>query len=95
VRAYAREYLIFAALTPFFGAMAFAFDGIYTGAIWTKPMRDLMIVAFAIYGVILLTAGSLGNTTLWIALLVFLSARGIGQALLYPRLAKKTFASLT
>lgn len=91
VRAYAREYLIFAALTPLLGAAAFAFDGIYTGATWTKAMRDLMVIAFAVYGGILLAAGSLGNTALWIAMLAFLSTRGIGQALLYPRLARKTF----
>lgn len=94
VRVYAREYLIFAALTPFFGAVAFAFDGIYTGATWTKAMRDLMVIAFATYAAVLLAAATLGNTVLWIALLIFLSARGIGQAVLYPRLAKKTFASL-
>jgi MATE family multidrug resistance protein len=94
VRTYARDYLVFAALTPFFGAAAFAFDGIYTGATWTRSMRDLMVVAFVVYAGILLAAGSLGNTALWIALLVFLSARGLGQFILYPRLARKTFASL-
>jgi MATE family multidrug resistance protein len=94
VRAYARDYLVFAALTPFMGAAAFAFDGIYTGATWTRAMRDLMVIAFVVYAGILLAAGSLGNTALWIALLVFLSARGLGQLILYPRLARKTFASL-
>ncbi|MBD2748536.1 MATE family efflux transporter [Microvirga sp. BT688] len=94
VRSYARDYLVFAALTPFFGAAAFAFDGIYTGATWTRSMRDLMVIAFVIYAGILLAAGNLGNTALWIALLVFLSARGLGQFILYPRLARKTFASL-
>ena len=94
VRSYAREYLIFAALTPFFGAAAFAFDGIYTGATWTRSMRDLMVASFLAYGAVLLVAGSLGNTALWVALLVFLSARGLGQFILYPRLAKRTFASL-
>jgi MATE family multidrug resistance protein len=94
VRAYARHYLVFAALTPLMGAAAFAFDGIYTGATWTRSMRDLMLIAFAVYAGILLAAGSLGNTALWIALLAFLSARGLGQFLLYPRLARKTFASL-
>ncbi len=94
VRAYARHYLGFAALTPLMGAAAFAFDGIYTGATWTRSMRDLMLIAFAVYAGILLAAGSLGNTALWIALLAFLSARGLGQFLLYPRLARKTFASL-
>ncbi|HEV2564544.1 MAG TPA: MATE family efflux transporter [Microvirga sp.] len=95
VRSYAREYLVFAALTPLFGAAAFAFDGIYTGATWTRSMRDLMVIAFLIYGAILLAAGSLGNTALWIALLAFLSTRGLGQLILYPRLAKKTFASMS
>ncbi|MBM1174504.1 MATE family efflux transporter [Microvirga arabica] len=94
VRAYARDYLVFAALTPFLGAAAFAFDGIYTGATWTRSMRDLMVIAFVAYAGILLAAGSLGNTALWIALLAFLSARGLGQFILYPRLARKTFASL-
>jgi MATE family multidrug resistance protein len=81
-------------LTPFVGAAAFAFDGIYTGATWTRSMRDLMVIAFAAYAGILLAVGSLGNTALWIALLVFLSARGLGQFILYPRLARQTFASL-
>ncbi|MFL5026939.1 MAG: MATE family efflux transporter, partial [Microvirga sp.] len=87
VRSYARDYLVFAALTPLFGAAAFAFDGIYTGATWTRSMRDLMVIAFIAYGAILLAAGDLGNTALWIALLTFLSARGLGQFILYPRLA--------
>jgi multidrug resistance protein, MATE family len=94
VRAYARDYLVFAALTPLMGATAFAFDGIYTGATWTRSMRNLMVIAFVVYAGILLAAGSLGNTALWIALLAFLSARGLGQFLLYPRLARRTFASL-
>jgi multidrug resistance protein, MATE family len=92
VRAYARDYLVFAALTPFVGAVAFAYDGIYTGATWTKAMRDLMLIALAAYGLVLLSVGSLGNTALWIALLVFLATRGIGQAVLHRRLARKTFA---
>ncbi|WP_244630070.1 MATE family efflux transporter [Microvirga tunisiensis] len=54
VRSYARDYLVFAALTPLFGAAAFAFDGIYTGATWTRSMRDLMVIAFIAYGAILL-----------------------------------------
>jgi MATE family multidrug resistance protein len=95
VRSYARDYLVFAALTPLFGAAAFAFDGIYTGATWTRSMRDLMVIAFIAYGAVLLVAGDLGNTALWIALLIFLSARGLGQFILYPRLAKKTFATMT
>jgi MATE family multidrug resistance protein len=94
VRAYARDYLIFAALTPLIGAAAFVFDGIYTGATWTGAMRNLMLASLAAYGVVLLVAGTAGNTALWIALLVFLGMRGLGQAALYPRLTRRTFGGL-
>jgi MATE family multidrug resistance protein len=92
VRQHARDYLIFAALTPLVGAAAFAYDGIYIGATWTRAMRDLMLLAFALYATTLLIAGALGNTGLWIAFLVFLSVRGLGQALLCPRLTRQAFA---
>ena len=91
VRVHARDYMVFAALTPLVGAVAFAYDGIYTGATWTKAMRDLMLVAFAAYAIVLLSVSSLGNSALWIALLVFLGTRGLGQAILSARLTRKTF----
>ena len=95
VRAHARDYLAFAALTPLVGAVAFAFDGIYTGATWTRAMRDLMLIAFAAFGLVLLVASGLGNTALWIALLVFLGTRGIGQAALCSKLTRRTFSDLS
>jgi MATE family multidrug resistance protein len=91
VRSHAREYLVFAALTPLVGATAFAFDGIYIGATWTRPMRNLMLLAFGVFGATLLVAQGLGNTGLWIALLIFLGVRGLGQACLYPRLTRQVF----
>ncbi|HEY8566984.1 MAG TPA: MATE family efflux transporter [Beijerinckiaceae bacterium] len=92
VRAYAREYLVFAALSPLVGAAAFAYDGIYIGATWTRAMRDLMLLAFGAFALFLWLAQGLGNAGLWTAFLVFLGARSIGQALLYPRLARRSFA---
>jgi MATE family multidrug resistance protein len=91
VRAHARDFLVFAALTPFVGATAFAFDGIYIGATWTRAMRDLMLVAFLAYALILFAARDLGNTGLWTAFLTFLGVRGIGQAALCQRLIRQTF----
>ncbi|MFE1598483.1 MATE family efflux transporter [Methylobacterium sp. ID0610] len=91
VRAVARLYLPFAALTPLVAAAAFAFDGIYIGATWTRPMRNLMVAALAAYLVVLAAIHGLGNTGLWLAILTFLAARGLGQALLYPRLARAAF----
>ncbi|MBF9235079.1 MATE family efflux transporter [Microvirga alba] len=91
VRVYARDYLVYAALAPVVGAVAFAFDGIYTGATWTKAMRDLMLIAFAAFTLILFAASGLGNAALWTAMLVFLGTRGIGQAVLCARLTRRTF----
>jgi MATE family multidrug resistance protein len=36
VRAYAHDYLAFAALMPFAGALAFELDGVFAGATWTR-----------------------------------------------------------
>jgi MATE family multidrug resistance protein len=91
VRAHARDYLVFAALTPLFGAAAFTYDGIYIGATWTRPMRDLMLAALAAYGATILIARDFGNTGLWIAFLVFLAMRGLGQAALSGRLTRRAF----
>ncbi len=92
VRALARQYLVFAALTPLVGAAAFAYDGIYIGATWTAAMRNLMLVAFVAYGATLLATRGLGNAGLWTGFLLFLAVRGIGQAALAPRLTREAFA---
>ncbi|WP_019402565.1 MATE family efflux transporter [Chelatococcus sp. GW1] len=91
VRAAARDFLVFAALTPVVGAAAFTFDGVYIGATWGRAMRNLMLIAFAIFLATFLVLLPLGNAGLWTALLVFLAVRGIGQGLLFPRLARASF----
>ena len=93
VREAARRYLPAAALAPLIAALPFAFDGIYIGATWTRAMRDLMLAALLAYGGMLVVArlGEFGNGGLWAAFLGFLAARGIGQALAYPGLTRRTF----
>ncbi|GAC1339753.1 MAG: MATE family efflux transporter [Beijerinckiaceae bacterium] len=91
VRDYARAYLPYAALTPVFGALAFEFDGVYIGATWTREMRNLMLLALLLYLGASFALRPLSNAGLWIALLVFLGARSVGQMWLYPRLVRRTF----
>ena len=93
MRAYARAYLPYAALTPLLGALAFEFDGVYIGATWTREMRNLMLLALVLYLAASLALRPLGNAGLWIALLVFLAARSVGQMWLYPRLVRRSFAT--
>ncbi len=56
-------------------------------------MRNLMVCALAAYCAILALVESLGfgNTGLWLAFVSFLGARGLGQAIAFPRLARDTF----
>ncbi|WP_412759993.1 MATE family efflux transporter [Methylobacterium guangdongense] len=93
VRETARTYLALAALAPLAAAAPFAYDGIYIGATWTRAMRNLMLCALAAYGAALagVQALGLGNAGLWIAFVAFLGARGLGQAIAYPALARATF----
>ncbi len=95
VRQVARDYLVYAAFASVIGVFAFAYDGIYIGATWTRDMRNLMLVTLVLYlGVWWLTR-PLGNTGLWIAILVFFGARGALQAARYPALVRATFSAAT
>ena len=91
VRALARQFLVFAALTPVFGALAFEFDGVFIGATWTRDMRNLMLLSLAIYMGLFLALRPLGNAGLWLALLGFLAARGALQAWRYRSLVDHAF----
>jgi MATE family multidrug resistance protein len=92
VRAVAHQFLIFAALAPIAGVFAYAYDGIFIGATWTRDMRNLMLASLGLYLAAWWALQPLGNTGLWIALLIFLGARGSLQALRYPALLRRTFA---
>lgn len=97
VRETARAYLPYAALAPFAAAAAFAYDGIYIGATWTRAMRNLMAGALAIYcaALGLVQVFGLGNAGLWLAFVAFLGARGLFQAVAFPGLARATFRGST
>lgn len=88
----ARSYLVWAAITPVLGALCFQFDGIFTGAMATKDMRNMMVLSLIIY----LSAWSFlepafGNHGLWAALCVFFIARAITFAARMPALTRHAF----
>lgn len=91
VRIAAEHYLVFAVLAPIAGVGAYAFDGIFVGATWTRDMRNLMLASLALYLVTWQLASGFGNAGLWAALLTFLLARGALQGLRYPALLRATF----
>ena len=91
VREASRQFVLFAALAPTAGVLAYAYDGIYIGATWARDMRNLMLAALAIYFATWWVLQPLGNSGLWIALVTFLMARGLLQAARYPALVRATF----
>ena len=95
VRLVSRDYLVYAALASVIGVFAFAYDGIYIGATWTRDMRNLMVVSLLTYLAVWWLTRPLGNTGLWIAILVFFGSRGALQAMRYPALVRATFKPAT
>jgi MATE family multidrug resistance protein len=94
VRETARHYLFWAALTPLLGTICFQFDGIFTGAMATREMRNMMVLSLMIYLVAWwILERNFGNHGLWAALSVFFIARGVTYAMRMPALARVAFPS--
>ncbi len=86
-------FLPWAMLLPVAGVTSYIFDGVFIGATWTRALLLTMAAAFAVFGLLLLVTGPLGNHGLWLAFTLFMLARAAGQALLLPRLERRTFAA--
>ena len=94
VRETARHYLFWAAMTPLLGTICFQYDGIFTGAMATRDMRNMMVLSLTIYLVAWwILERNFGNHGLWAALCVFFIARGVTYAMRMPALARVAFPS--
>ena len=93
VRSEARIYLPWLAMTPFLGVVCFQFDGIFTGAMATKDIRNMMVLSLAVFmAAWWLLEARFGNHGLWAALNIFFVARGITFASRMPSLERRAFA---
>ncbi len=93
VRAEASAYLPWAALTAVSGVLAFQMDGVFIGATWSRDMRNMMLLSFAVFVAALLLLGHyFGNHGLWASLHLFLIARGLSLLTAMPRCVRATFA---
>lgn len=90
VRAEARVFLPYVVAGALISLAAYMFDGIFIGATGTQAMRNTVLLASALYGVMLwLAVPAFGNHGLWAALLLLNALRGLLLALLYPRLERQ------
>ena len=92
VRETARAYLPWVAVSPVLGVICFQFDGIFTGAMATKDMRNMMIVSLGVFLLAWwLLEAPFGNHGLWAALNIFFIARGVTFATRMPSLERRAF----
>ena len=92
IRTTASHFILWSALATVLGAACFQFDGIFTGAMATRDMRNMMVLSLAIYlAAWWFLESGFGNHGLWAALNVFFVARGITFALRMPGLEKRAF----
>jgi multidrug resistance protein, MATE family len=87
VRATAMAYLPYVVALPLIAVFAFLFDGVFIGATRTAEMRNGMALALAVFlGAVALLMPPLGNHGLWLAMLLFMAARGIWLGACYLRI---------
>jgi len=81
-----------AQLSALGGLICFQFDGIFTGAMATKDMRNMMIVSLGVFLLAWwLLEAPFGNHGLWAALNIFFIARGVTFATRMPSLERRAF----
>lgn len=75
----ARPYLIYIALIPFACFASFLWDGVYIGVTASRQMLySILIATFVVFfPVYYLLHNALGNHALWLAMLLFMSSRGL------------------
>ncbi len=89
VRARAETFLPWMIASPFVSIWAFQLDGVFIGATRTRAMRNAMLACVGLYLLAVWTLTPvLGNHGLWLALILFLGARGASLALAYPALLR-------
>lgn len=72
-----QPYLFWMVLFPLLSTPCYIWDGIFIGLTASKAMRDSMIISLFVYFLVhFLLKNSFGNHGLWLALLIFMMARG-------------------
>ncbi|MGZ2744436.1 MATE family efflux transporter [Burkholderia stagnalis] len=90
IRAVAERYLPWAVISPVVSVWGFLLDGVFIGATQTRALLRGMVASFAVFAAAALTlVGPLGNHGLWLALLLFMAARGATLARCLPGLSAR------
>ena len=93
VRLAARNYLPWVAVMPVISVWCFQLDGIFIGTTHTAELRNGMAISVGFYVLLLFLLMPLwGNHGAWLALTIFMAARGVTLAVMYPRIERAIIA---
>ena len=93
VQAVGREFLPWVVLLAVASLAPYMYDGFFIGTTATREMRNTMLAAAAIYaGALFVLPGIWGNHGLWASFILLNVTRGIGQAFLWPGIARRAVA---
>jgi len=86
VIAAADRYLPWLVGLPIVAVWSYLYDGVFVGATRAREMRDIMLISsFLVFVPAWYAFSFLGNHGLWLALSLFLAARGAGMHYYYRR----------
>jgi len=82
----AQPYFKWLALVALCGALAFIWDGVYSGATASVELRNAMFLSVvSFFAVFFLLQNSYPNHAVWIAMIAFMLARSLFQIFFYQK----------
>ncbi len=87
----AMQYAMWTIFAPLINAVCFIWDGVFIGATAARPMRNSMVFSTLVVflPVFFLLNPQIGNHALWLAMILFMLARGVSLSIYLPRLIKQ------
>lgn len=85
-------YLPWAIAAPFISVWGYFFDGVYIGMSWSAAMRNTMLISTFIFLCAWFFTQNWGNHGLWVALMLFMLARGVTMGLVFQLKSSRQFA---
>ena len=93
VQTQAIAYMPFAAVYVLFSFAAFQLDGIFIGATHSRAMRNASFLSLIIFLLVFAVTRPWGNEGLWIAFIIYVTARAITLGRYYPALRNEISAA--
>lgn len=85
----ANTYLVWLIIMPIIAVWSYLLDGLFIGTTRSKEMRNTMLFStFCCFLPAWYFLQPFGNHGLWLALLIFLAARGLSQSLFLPKILR-------